>query len=32
LYESTQSWIRQRGIFDGAGADMGDYADAVIRV
>jgi hypothetical protein len=32
LYDTTQSWIRDRGIFDGASADKGEYTDAVIRV
>ena len=32
LYDTTQSWIRERGIFDGAGKDAGDYKAAVIRV
>jgi len=32
LYDSTQNWVRERGIFDGAGQDRGDYNDAVIRV
>lgn len=31
LYETTQNWIRERGIFDGASADTTDYKDAVIR-
>lgn len=32
LYEATQSWIRERGIFEGAGSKAGAYKDAVIRV
>lgn len=32
LYESTQSWIRERGIFDGSDAGPSNYASAVIRV
>ncbi|MFT4725624.1 MAG: hypothetical protein ACI9UN_000119 [Granulosicoccus sp.] len=32
LYETTQSWIRERGIFDGASAGPSDYESAVIRV
>lgn len=32
LYESTQSWIRERGIFDGASTQPSDYSDAVVRV
>ncbi len=32
LYETTQNWIRERGIFDGASPSRGDYTDAVIRV
>jgi len=32
LYETTQNWIRERGIFDGASSSRGDYTDAVIRV
>ena len=31
LYESTQSWIRKRGIFDGTTDKPGDYESAVVR-
>lgn len=32
LYETTQSWIRERGIFDASSAGPSDYQSAVIRV
>lgn len=32
LYDTTQSWIRERGIFDGASEKPGDYKDAVVRI
>lgn len=32
LYETTQTWIRERGIFDGAGAQPSEYKNAVIRI
>lgn len=32
LYETTQNWIRQRGIFDGTNAPPGPYKDAVVRM
>lgn len=32
LYESTQTWIRERGIFDGASGKPSEYSDAVVRV
>lgn len=32
LYEQTQSWIRERGIFDGNTEQASEYKDAVIRL
>jgi len=31
LYESTQNWIRERGIFDGASAQASEYKNVVVR-
>ncbi len=32
MYESTQTWIRQRDIFDGTSTERGAYEDAVARL
>jgi hypothetical protein len=32
LYENTQLWIRERGIFDESSSNQNDYLDAVIRI
>ena len=31
LYDTTQNWIRERGIFEGATEHPSDYKDAVVR-
>ena len=32
IYEGTQNWIRERGIFEGATEAVGDYQSAVVRI
>ena len=32
IYEGTQNWIRERGIFEGASEAVGDYKSAVVRI
>ena len=32
IYEGTQRWIRERGIFEGASEGAGDYQSAVVRL
>ncbi|MBX2880894.1 MAG: hypothetical protein KTR32_13215 [Granulosicoccus sp.] len=32
MYDTTQAWIRERGIFDGGSHQKGDYKDAVVRL
>lgn len=32
LFATTQSWIRERGIFEGAASDTADYKNSVLRV
>jgi len=32
MFKDTQSWIRERGIFDGASAVTPNYADSVLRI
>lgn len=32
MFVTTQSWIRERGIFEGATADAADYSASVLRV
>jgi len=32
IYEGTQNWIRERGIFEGASEGFGDYQSVVVRI